>query len=318
MLLLKPSRRASGRPAESYDMAPFEVPARPSRPPMPQRPQGGSSAGRSGKPVFLLALTVGLCGGIFYFSSREDYLLGQIAAALIALLGLYGLWRGGFRKGMMLAVLMALFAYHDQLHKAVVTGLAAIDISSESAAKIATLLASFFAWLATFFLTRTIRRRFIEKRRAMLAFDRVSGLTLGLAEGAVVLLCLCWMATSLVPYGRTVASARGEEASVARTIGETILRLDEESRARFLGDFVTRTNPIERIPALQKMLHDLNTIGRVSSDQLDSATLEQLRRMLEQLPGGVSGDLGNALESVRKGGVRGSNARKSTGQSGSR
>lgn len=214
---------------------------------------------------------------------------------------MHGLWRGGFRKLGMIAVIACLVIFNGQLRETVGAGLGAAGITSESAGSLLTMIASFLIWLTAFFMCRAIRRRMIEKRRTLLAVDRFSGMSLGLVEAATMVLCICWASTSLEPYGKSLADGRiATNGATGVKIGETIGRLSAESRARFLGDLVVRTNPLERIPNLQKAVHDLNTVGHVSADQLDPKTLDQVRRLLDQLPGGVSGELGAALQSLPK------------------
>src|SRR5690554_5177075 len=77
-----PAAAAAGKPAKAADW------------PMGQ--------GRPGFPVLGLGLIAGASAAGLYFSTQSNYLLGQVAAVVIGGFGLHGLWRGGFRKMIML------------------------------------------------------------------------------------------------------------------------------------------------------------------------------------------------------------------------
>lgn len=266
-------------------------------------PRGGQAGASPSTPRFLLALVLGLGGGLFFYSNQHDFLLGQIAAVGLTPMAMHGVWRGGFRKATMLVVLLMLgwgFGYVTQASDHL------LNFVGQGGGKLTTPLAvvlSIGLWIAAYLMVGASRSRWIERSRRRLAMDRGLGLLVGLGEGAIMVLTICWMATSLEPFGRTIAEGAGTiEGSPRQSAGQLITRLANESRTGFLGEAVRKTNPIENTPALRDVVREMNTTGQLKVDDLDPATLKQLQEFFNKMPGGAGGSASAALGAHAKSG----------------
>ncbi|RIK66882.1 MAG: hypothetical protein DCC65_08000 [Planctomycetota bacterium] len=262
--------------------------------------------------MLLIALVLGLGGGLFYYSNRAEYLLGQIAAVAMTPLALHGVWRGGFRKAAMILVLLALGAGFGYLRAGAnaLLGLAGLGDGG-----LTTPVAAVFAlgiWIIAFMTTKSVRASYIERTRFRRGADRLAGLIVGMTEGGLMVLTLCWLATSLEPFGRTlIDSGDTVKGSPRQKAGQSIVRLSQEARIGVLGDLVRKTNPVEKMPALREMIREANRTGELRMDDLDPETLRKLQDVLKNVPGAGGGtDIGTALQARRPGGApRGQAAR---------
>lgn len=240
-------------------------------------------------PVYSMLLTLGLGGSMLFLSLQRDLLLGQIAAVVLTAMTLHGLWRGGFRKFIMLGLAVGLIAYGPSLQAAVSSAIAqATGRPAGLGAFVLSGLGATMFWLVFHFGTKSFRKRVISKRRGMLMVDRLSGAGLGLAEGVVLVLSLCWFSSALQPFATTISDPQvSPKGSPRAQIGETMLRLAKESKSGVLADVTAKTNPIASIPSLSKAVHDLNTSGQIRPESIDPKMAEQLRELLKNLPGGT-------------------------------
>lgn len=237
---------------------------------------------------FLSGLAIILAGvGLFVICGREDYLIGQIAAPMLTLGALHGLWRGGFYKVVMLSLMVGLFwlaAGHPYIADPVVTTFGGTAGSFTSG--LVTMVAVGTVLLVGGFVTSSIRRRLIVRRRFLLAFDRLIGTTVGVAEGALGVLSICWATTLILPSAQMVLNHKDTvPGSVQSQVAQTVVRLGDEARRGALGEAASAYNPIEDIPGLTEAIEEFNTTGRLNLQGLDPAMIKQVNALLESMPG---------------------------------
>lgn len=251
-----------------------------------------------------LALILGLGGGLFYYSNRGDFLLGQIAAVAMTPMAMHGVWRGGFRKIVMIVVIMGIGAGFGYLRAAADMLLGLAGLADGKLTTPLAVLLSFGIWLTAFVTTKALRASFIDRSRFRRTVDRFAGILVGMTEGGLVVLTLCWMATSLEPFGKTMAEgADTVKGSPRQMAGQTIVRLAQEARIGAMGDVVRKTNPLENVPALRDMVREANRTGQLKLDDMNPETLKQLQDLLKNMPGAGGTDIDAALAPYRQGSI---------------
>jgi uncharacterized membrane protein required for colicin V production len=291
--------RPSGAEAWEYDLAPTHDK------PRATRTAGSSRAEMVGldrpvfpsSPIIPMALVFLASAGLFAYSAHCGYLIGEIAVVVMFPCALHGVWRGGFRKTMMLGAitgLFYLFSVKPDFAAPVLSSLGAptSGISNFAAGAVTALLAI----LTAYFGSRGLQRRLIAPSRISTAIDRFAGTLIGVAEGALVALCLCWMASSLRPYATNLVHGNQVIAgSPQDRIGKYMLQIAEEADEGLLGRVTKATNPIDQVPALREAITQLNTTGRLDIESLSPATISQIQSILQQC--GVSNsDLDSLLK----------------------
>lgn len=228
--------------------------------------------------IFLAA-----AGSFAYFAQR-GHLVGEIASVAILPCALHGVWRGGFRKTAMIAVtlgLLNLFWTKPDFAAPLVSAVGAQPGPFSNV--IAAILTSLVAWVTAFFAARTLHRRVIARNRLSAATDRFAGGVIGAAEGALIVLALCWMASSLRPYASGLVHADETVLGSARDrIGRYMLQIADEADDGVLGRINQGTNPIGQFPELRNAVDQLNTNGRLNLDSINSGTVQEVRKLLEQ------------------------------------
>jgi len=230
--------------------------------------------------------------GLFAYFAHRGHLVGEIASVVLLPCAIHGVWRGGFRKTAMLAVTMGLFYLLSVKPDFAAPLVSAIGGPTSTAAQwVAAGGIALVAWMTTFFLARKIQRRVIAPRRFLGATDRFAGTFVGAAEGALVVLSLCWCASSLRPYATNLVHANDTVAGSPKDrIGKYMLQIAEEADIGLLGRITQATNPINQVPALRDAIEQLNTTGRFDIESLDPSTVNQIQGLLQQ--SGVSNDVG--------------------------
>jgi len=251
----------------------------------------GTTARSAAAPWKTSLLLIALAGILFFHSWRHGYLLGELAVPILALGVLHGLWRGGFRKIILLAAMVGL------LYGVAAAGPAIEQIGPASAASasgwgylIACVLA-IFLFLVLSVVTQRVRRRVVLRRPVVRTVDRFFGMAVGFAEAALIPLAVCWTAVEARPHLMTIRDHPEIEAdSFRRTFAASMVQLADESHAGVIGRLVDVSNPIGQVPILRKIFDDLNTCGQIRLDDLgnlDPATAEKLNELLKQSPLGL-------------------------------
>lgn len=260
----------------------------------------------SSKPPLLSSALIFFLGvALWWYSARQGVMLGEIAAPILTLASLHGLWRGGFRKlvmlGVSVGVLYAAFSYPnfaDPVVKAI-TG-----SSSGLASGIITVLVVVLTLVIAGMLVKRFRQRHIASRPVMLGVDRLMGTGVGLTEGAFIVLSLCWVAVMIQPHARLVRDHQNiTPDSIRHRLATALVQLADEARAEPLGAIVESTNLIEKMPAMRDAINELNTTGQFNLDNIDPEVMEKLNELLQQSPnGGLDvGNLGPLIEQYKQG-----------------
>ncbi|HWL92406.1 MAG TPA: CvpA family protein [Phycisphaerae bacterium] len=260
-----------------------------SAPKAPAKAEGASFEVEGKRKARFPVLTFGLLAGGaatgFYFSEQADYLLGQIASVVIGALGLHGLWRGAFRKLVMLPltiVMVVLLAAKPDFADA------AVQMIAGKSSPLGNLLACGLVMVVTFLVAgafvRMARNRVILKRSFLTWADRTFGMGLGLAEGALTMLVLCWMSVLVEPQ---MLSLRMNEntapGSIRHSVSTTLLEIARESDAGPLKSIVRDSNMLRDIPSVRAAIVQLEQMISSNGDFWNpnraGAAVELLRKI---------------------------------------
>ncbi len=247
------------------------------------------------KTAVLLLLAA---AGLFAYSMHQDVLVGRIAAPMLALGALHGLWRGGFRKAIMLAATVLVF------YGVTTYGGAAAQLVQNTTGSTSTAwgygglsLAAVIMLVFTSIFINVIRRRHILKRPVLRGLDRLSGTLIGVAEAMFIILAICWTAVEIRPHAVLVRDHTDTPvSSFQQEFAAGIVRLADEVSVGPMGRLVDATNPIDQIPVLRKAMDDLNRTGQFDLEGLDPETARTLNELLKQTPAGDMGGLQSVLE----------------------
>lgn len=245
----------------------------------------------------------------FYFSDRADFLLGEVAAVLLGAFGLHGLWRGGFRKLVMLPVTIAVLVlvsakpdFADPLIRAV------HGDSSLAGNMAACALAIVGSLLAAGWFVRTVRQRVIMRRPMLLGADRFVGASVGLAEGGLLLLVICWAAVlAEKPMSQAKGHASSEPVSARYALVNGVLRLIGEIDASPLKDLVRNHNYLESVPSVQAAIQQMEQASANSDGWNGSA--DGLAELLQNVDPATLGEFGEVAKQMQQ------DAAKRTGSS---
>jgi uncharacterized membrane protein required for colicin V production len=269
-------------------------------------PEPASS--RSGRwPLKSFAFIVLLGAALFLYSLRHDLLLGQFAAMILTLGALHGLWRGGTRKIIMIAATIGLLYLATSSSDAANTYIQ--SRMSPSAASWSWVVIAGVLVLALLVIGISVsifRRRVVMKHPFLRGFDRLVGVGVGTAEGALIILTVCWMAVSIRPYATVVRDQPQTQVGSSRHRMLTdMVRIADEAGDGTVGEIVDATNPIDSVPVLKQAIDDLNTKGEIRLDSLgnlDPETARKLNEWLKQNPTENLGGLNKVIEDYKKGG----------------
>lgn len=268
------------------------------------RPAGESPVGPSPdarRPYMSAALLFMAGVATLLYSMRQGVLIGQIAAPILTLGAIHGLWRGGFRKIMLLGVTVGLlylvFSY-PAFAEPLVRKFA--GDSSGLVSGLITVAAAVVAYLISMSFISRFRRRHIANRVGRLRLDRVLGAGIGFVEGALIVLAVCWTVVMVRPQAALVLDRREVAVdSFQHRAAEIIVRLAGECRTPPLARLVNATNLIEKTPALRDTLSQYNSTGSIDLSNLDPETASRLNDLTRQMSKGEYANLNELLEAVR-------------------
>lgn len=302
MLTQPPPRIARPEKPGTYELSPMSATTR-ARPisdaqavamirPVQKRPSSAAL------PAFAI-LTLGVM--LFALSYQRGIRIGEIAAIAMTPLAIFGLLRGAIRKVFIIAAVIGgvyLGAFLPQVLEPLVR-----KLSPGNEGWLAFALSAAIVLCGIFVVVvfaRRLRRR-LEPMPFFYSLDRWMGAFIGAAEGALVALTLCWVATMVRPHVERVRRELHEpQSSFRQQLCADLLRISNESSSGPFGDFVHRTNPIENLPALKDAVHQLNTTGTINLPGLDPATMEKLKTILNTDPNNPPPDLNKTIDELKK------------------
>lgn len=260
---------------------------------------GPGPAARS--PVFSTVLLLAAGVGLTAYGVQHDLLLAKIAVPLLTIGAIHGLWRGGFRKVLLLAatvgVLYLAFAGAGVVEPMVRT------VAGASSSVIAGLIVAAGAiglYVLAAMIVGRMRRRVIACRPGRLAADRFVGVLVGFTEAAFVALCLCWAAVMIRPHAKVVRDHPDTPAgSVRHHVAASLVQLADESQVEPLGRIVRATNLLERIPSLRTAIDQLNETGHFDLENIDPEVAAKLNQVIPQMSNGQFQNLDQLLEACR-------------------
>lgn len=247
--------------------------------------------------LLLGALTAGLA-----ISVKNNYLLGQIAVAVLGVSGFHGLWRGGLRKLIMLPVtFVVLFlvsrnpGFADPIVKAT------FGQSSSLANGIVCVITVVLTLVVVGFMVKLIRNRFIMKRPLMRGADRFFGTTVGLAEGAFTMILLCWAVVLLEPQARVVRDHPNRSTeSIQHRVAAGIVQLAEEIQDSPLEPIALEANLLEEIPEIRDALYNLGERNQLDLEAMDPDARRKAMDNLRNLDTEVLGNLMDKMEKTHQ------------------
>lgn len=299
----KQSSKNTSAATGDIQLAPLAKP-RKMAPPMVEAPGGPNfeyETFREPRPAGLpwksMLFALAMAGALFGFSAKADYILGQLAAPLLGLGALHGLWRGGFRKVVMLFLTLVAFSlvvnYADSF--APLTRTAAGSgggLNYLIAAGVAGIGLVFAGWIV-----KRIRGRVILKRPILAGIDRFIGAGVGMAEAALVVLTICWTTIEIAPHAAVVRDHPDVQVGSFRQVfAEQVMGVAAEASEGAIGRFVAETNPFDRYPELRKAIHDFLQNGTFDASSLDAETASRLNELLKDTPVGNVGGLQEVLK----------------------
>lgn len=227
-------------------------------------------------PRYGFWLSTGLLAGgaaaLITFSVGSGYLLGQIAGAVLALAGLHGLWRGGLRKLLMLPVscgLVFVLAFYPGFPDPVIV--LALGRASPAWNVVACVVVVLSALMIAGRTARVIRSRVTTGRRTFLTLDHLFGAALGIGQGLVVMLGLCWATVLIEPQARAVLHHRNlHEGSACQRLAAGIVQLTREINETPIESIVHEANLLERVPSIRDALYDLADGQRLTLESMDA------------------------------------------------
>ena len=255
---------------------------------------------KGGVPLLSIGLLAGASIAGYVLSAQNDFLLGQIASPVLGLLGLHGLWRGGFRKLVMLPVsvgalclLCAKPDFADPLIRLVG------GQSSSVGNGIACVLAFIIVMTIASIVVRVVRKRVILKKPFLRATDRFFGTGIGLAEGAFIVLSVCWAALIVKPQAQMVVDSKDvPRDSFQHQFAGGMLRIADEIDRSGLSSVIGKVNLLESVPGLSEALQGIGS-GESPID-LDSIDPQLREAALELIKQGGDKDLGGLVEQYRR------------------
>ncbi len=251
-------------------------------------------------PWLGFGLVAGAVGTALYFGHDANSMLGQAAAVIIGLGGIHGLWRGGFRKLVMLPVTIALMLLVSTKPDFADPAIQALNNGQSSTIGnvIACGLAIALSMFVTTAVVRRVREKVIMKRPLLRGTDRFTGTTIGAAEGALIVLGLCWSVALLEPQAREVAHHPNTvEGSFQHELATNIVRLGEEIDDSPIRSLVREHNVLAELPVVKAAM---DQAGAGNGSPWDASSSEGARRLLKQIESGEYGEeLSNAVKRLQ-------------------
>lgn len=217
----------------------------------------------------------------------------KIAAVVLALTTLQGLWRGcaeiiGFVAGMILAALVA-----PPLGKALEGVVSSVAGTAGIVNRVISIvLVALFITAVVGIAGSVLAKRFLKQRPDLRAYDKYAGAALGLVEGCFVALLVLWVPMALRPVAQIAAATDRELQTIPQDRGGTprptapswageLITFADTTQQSFVGGLVESTNPLPD-SRLLSLAADFSAISRdeeAMTQLLQSEPMQQLQNL---------------------------------------
>lgn len=234
-------------------------------------------------PWLTTGLLLGVTAALFGASIKYDYLLGQIVVPILGLTTLHGLFRGGFRKIIMLpatVLVVGFLATNPTVADPIVqkiNGGPSVVGNWVACAVIAMVSLGLIAWPV-----KKIRNNVIMKRPVLRGTDRFFGTGIGFAEGAFTSLLVMWGTMLLEPQAQKIVDHPNAKAC-QQQFASGVIRLAAEIDASPLAPIIRDANLLEEIPAIKQQMDALQANGSFDASAIDPATRNSIIQFLESM-----------------------------------
>jgi uncharacterized membrane protein required for colicin V production len=195
---------------------------------------------------------------LLFYSVQQKHYLGILATPILLFPALHGVWRGGFRKLLMIPVIMvaswwimkAPAAYGPTVQQF----LRSADVGLVNMLVAACAVPILVLGLG---IVQTFRRRVIMRSGILFRIDRFLGALVGLAEGGLIMLTICWITILMAPKLReATADTQMDQYPLQKSIVEGFLKVSDEAQTGQVGEIVARTNVLDRVPTVKQKLEE--------------------------------------------------------------
>lgn len=217
------------------------------------------------------AATVVFAIGFGLAGLRAGSLITELAAVVIGLTTLHGIWRGGLRKGIMFGFAVMLGCFTLSYPNWPEPGFNLIlGHPSPTGTLVVTVVSAAAAWLGVKGLVEYWRRQHVRIRRGRIIADRCIGALFGVGQGAFFMLAVCWITAALHPLLVRAGDRLAQDDSVfGAEVLSVMQQIGSEATVGPFADIVYRTSLIEVVPGLSDAVNTANRGRRPSLDQVD-------------------------------------------------
>jgi len=211
---------------------------------------------------------------LLFYSIQQKHYLGILATPVLLVPALHGVWRGGFRKLLMIPVLVVASWWAVKAPAAygpiVQQFLRSADVGLVNMLVAACAVPILVLGLG---LIQTFRRRVIMRNGILFRIDRFFGALVGLAEGGLVMLTICWTTILMAPKLReATADVQMDKNSIQRSIVDGFLQIADEAQTGQVGEIVAKTDVLDRVPTLKQKLEEWCSIALNKSSSASTST----------------------------------------------
>lgn len=252
------------------------------------------------KPWLMTGLILGAMATAFGMSMKYDYLLGELVAPVIGLMTLHGLFKGGFRKAIMLPVTVVTLGFlmtnptiFDPIVQRVTGG------PSPMGNYVACMIVATIGLWIVGIPVKAIRNKVIMKRPLLRGTDRFFGTGIGFAEGAFMAVLFMWATILLEPNAKAVMNNSNAQPMQKQIAGH-VLRLTSEIDASPIAPIVRDANLLEEFPQLTESMKAVRADGTVDPTKLDPEMMKGLIKTLESVGGEQGCAAAKQLRTIEK------------------
>lgn len=251
-------------------------------------------------PWLMAGLMLAATAGLFGASMKYNYLLGQVVTPIVGLMTVHGLFKGGFRKAVMLPITIVTLGFlaanpmiFDPIVQRITGGPSPMGNYIACA-----IVATIALWLVGK-PVKAIRRKVIMKRPLLRGADRFFGTGIGFAEGALLSLIIMWASVLVEPQARQVAVHPNARPAQRQFAGSLLQMIGEIDRSP-LKPIVRDANLLEEFPSLTEPLKAMRADGSVDPSKLSPEQLEGMIEFVENVGGEKGKAMAEQLRTVQR------------------